>query len=411
VDAAGRTRWIVLWNAVAMNFFATGMAWTYVVVLVAPILGDLQLGLRDWGTLWSGVSMGALLGAVPAGVLGDRFGVRKVVTIGALAMAAALALRALAGDFAILLAAMVLFGVTLTLVATNLPKAIGLWFPAAELGLANGLALGGNGAGQGLATFLAPLLLAHTGGWRGLTFAIAAAVALLALLWAATVRDPVRAPQAATSPAAAPSILAGLGAILRIREVWLLAASYFFFLAGYIGVVGYLPTYLVTVQGFEPAQAGAMLSIVLAAYVVGSLILPAFSDRIGLRRWVYVPGVIVCGVMIIASSLLLGPGLVLVLAIWGFSAGGIALVFAVPLELARVGPALAGSAVGATLMAGFLGGFLSPMIGLALAEQNPLWAFVFWSSCYAASAACFFLLPETGSRGRAPAELLATPSR
>jgi len=404
----------VLWNAVAMNFFATGMAWTYVVVLVAPILGDLELGLRDWGTLWSGISMGALLGAVPAGVLGDRFGVRSVVTIGALAMAAALGLRALAADFATLLAAMVLYGVTLTLVATNLPKAIGLWFPARELGLANGLALGGNGAGQGLATFLAPLLLAHVGGWRGLTFAIAFAVAALALVWVATVRDPVRA-QPATTPAAsgteAPSIVAGLGSIFRIREVWLLAASYFFFLAGYIGVVGYLPTYLVTVQGFEPAQAGAMLSVVLAAYVVGSLILPAYSDRIGLRRRVYVPGVVVCGIMIIASSMLLGPALVLVLAVWGFAAGGIALVFAVPLELARVGPALAGSAVGATLMAGFLGGFLSPMIGLALAEANPLYAFVFWSGCYALSAACFFLLPETGSRGRASPDLLVTPSR
>ena len=65
-----------------MNFIATGMAWTYVVVIVGPILEDLHLGLRDWGTLWSGLSMGALLGALPAGGLGDRFGVRRVVALG-----------------------------------------------------------------------------------------------------------------------------------------------------------------------------------------------------------------------------------------------------------------------------------------------------------------------------------------
>lgn len=385
-----------------MNFFATGMAWTYIVVLVAPILGDLELGLRDWGTLWSGVSMGALLGAVPAGVLGDRFGVRSIVTIGGLAMAAALGLRAVAGDFATLLTSMVLFGFTLSLVATNLPKAIGLWFPPGELGLANGLALGGNGAGQGLATFVAPLLLAHVGGWRGLTGGIAIAVAVLAVVWFSTVRDPVRVePVPSGPPAATPSLFAGLAAILRIRDVWLLAASYLFFLAGYIGVVGYLPTYLVTVQGFEPARAGAMLTVVLSAYVIGSLTLPAFSDRIGLRRWVYIPGVIVSGLMIFASSVFVGLPLVLVLIVWGLSAGGIALVFAVPLELKTVGPALAGAAVGATLMAGFLGGFISPMIGLALAERNPLYGFAFWASCYAFSALCFFLLPETGSKGRA----------
>ncbi len=116
-------------------------------------------------------------------------------------------------------------------------------------------------------------------------------------------------------------------------------------------MVGYLPTYLVTVQGVEPASAGAMLTVVLAAYVLGSLTLPALSDRLGLRRSVYIPGVVLSGMMILASAQLVGWSLVAVLALWGVAAGGIALIFVVPLELASVGPALAGSAVGATLSA------------------------------------------------------------
>ena len=139
-----------------------------------------------------------------------------------------------------------------------------------------------------------------------------------------------------------------------------------------------------------------MLSVVLAAYVVGSLTLPAFSDRIGLRRRVYIPGVLICSAMVVACAELVGWPLVIALAVWGFAAGGIALVFVVPLELASVGPALAGSAVGATLSAGFLGGFLSPLVGLALAESAPLLAFAFFAGCYAASALCFAFLPETG---------------
>src|SRR5882672_11746401 len=235
-EAPPSTRWLVLGNVVAMNFLVTGMAWTYVVVIVTPILDDLGLGLRDWGTLWSALSLGALLGALPAGALGDRFGVRGVVAFGALAMAAALALRALGGGFATVLAAMLLYGFTLSVVSANLPKALGEWFPPAQLGLANGVALGGNGAGQGLAMFVAPLALAHVGGWRGLTVGLAGAVTALALIWAVTVRDRV-----APSAAAGSGIFAGLGAVLRIREVWLVAASYFFFLAGYLGVVAYLP--------------------------------------------------------------------------------------------------------------------------------------------------------------------------
>src|SRR5262249_58783406 len=98
-DTDGGSRWLVLANVVGMNFFVTGMAWIYVVVLVEPILKDLGLEQRDWSVLWSGLSMGALLGALPAGALGDRFGVRGVVTAGALAMAATLALRASGAAF------------------------------------------------------------------------------------------------------------------------------------------------------------------------------------------------------------------------------------------------------------------------------------------------------------------------
>lgn len=386
------TRWTVLANTVAMNFFATGMAWTYVVVLVAPILHDLGLGLRAWGTIWSGISMGALLGALPAGALVDRIGVRRSVALGALALAGALTLRGLADGLGTMLGSMILFGVALAVVATSLPKALGGAFPAAELGLANGVALAGNGAGQGVATFAAPLLAASVG-WRGITFAIAAVVALLGVVWAATVRE--HAPRVGASVTGAAS---GLAAVLRIRDVWILALCYLLFLGGYIGVVGYLPTYLVTVQGLAPAAAGLMLTVLLGAYLCGSLFLPALSDRIGLRRTLYVPGIALSAAMAFASALVTGAPLVLVMAVWGLAAGVIALVFAVPLELPAVGPALAGSAVGTIVMAGFVGGFVSPLVGLALVEVDPLYGFAFWAGCYLLSALLFLALPETGPR-------------
>ncbi|HTO72109.1 MAG TPA: MFS transporter [Myxococcota bacterium] len=384
-------RWLVLGNVFAMNFVVTGAAWIYVVVLVAPILADHGLALADWGLLWGGLSTGALLGSVPAGVLGDRYGVRRVVTLGALAMAGALTLRGVAPGFATLLGAMVLYGFTLSLVATNLPRALGLWFPAAELGMANGIALGGNGAGQGLAMYAAPLLVGHVGGWRGLTFALAAAVAVLALIWSALVRD-----RGEVAAASASDVFSGLAAALGIRDVWLLAGSYLFFLAGYLGIVAYLPTYLTTVRGLEPQQAGGMLTVVLVSYVVGSLILPGLSDRIGLRRAMYVPCIALAGAMVYASSAVVGAPLFGVMVVWGFAAGAIALVFVVPLELPSVGPAYGGAALGLTLMAGFLGGIFSPALGLWLAEREPLWAFAFWAGCYGLSALLFFLLPETG---------------
>src|SRR5262249_23533586 len=49
----GSFRWGVLINT--FLFFATafGMGWTYIVMLVPPILQELGLNIADWGTLWS----------------------------------------------------------------------------------------------------------------------------------------------------------------------------------------------------------------------------------------------------------------------------------------------------------------------------------------------------------------------
>jgi nitrate/nitrite transporter NarK len=294
----------------------------------------------------------------------------------------------------VVLASMVLYGVTLSLVSANLPKALGMWFPPEQLGLANGVALAGNGGGQGLATFMAPLAVGWAGGWRGLTSWLAVGVTALALVWGASVRERGPRPQPGDSLPGA-----GLVGALAVREVWLVAGSYFFFLAGYLGVVSYLPAYLVSARGLAAQQAGGMLSIVLASYVVGSLILPGFSDRIGRRKVVYVPGILLSGLMVYCASAFMGTTLVAVMVIWGFAAGAIALVFAVPLELPGIGPELAGSAIGATLLAGFLGGFVSPIAGLALAQRSPAAAFLFWAACYALSALAFALLPETGKAG------------
>jgi hypothetical protein len=85
---------------------------------------------------------------------------------------------------------------------------------------------------------------------------------------------------------------------------------------------------------------------------------------------------------------------------WGLAAGVVAILFVVPLELAGVGPAYAGSALGLALTAGFAGGFISPVVGSTLASTTPLAGIGFWAACYAGSALLFLLLPETGPRAR-----------
>jgi nitrate/nitrite transporter NarK len=389
-----RYRWWVLCLVVLANFFATGMAWFYIVVLVTDVCQDLGVGLVEFSKLWAGISLGAFLSSIAGGALGDKLGVRKVVGGGILLMGVALLWRAQAATFGAMLASMVLFGAAIAVVAPNLPKALGQWFPQREFGLANGAALSGNGAGQALALSVGPLLLAPLGGWRPITRLIGIVVLGLGVLWIATLRD------REGSVGGGVDALASLRTVMSVPSVWILSAAYMLFLGGYIGVVQYLPTYYEKVQGMPKAKAGGMMSLVLLAYIVGSLALPTVSDRLGLRKRVYVPGMLLTAGMVFAAAVVTGVPLVSVMIGWGLAAGVVAILFVVPLELPGVGSAYAGSALGLALTAGFGGGFVSPVVGSTLASATPLAGIAFWAACFAGSALLFLFVPETGPRAQ-----------
>ena len=388
-------RWWVLTNTFLIFTVAFGMGWTYIVMLVSQVLQDLGLAMTDWGALWSAIALGTMLSAIIGGALGDRFGVRWAVGLGVFFMGFFLTLRGTASSFITLYAWMFLFGVALAVTFSNVPKALGMWFPPKEFGLANGVTQAGYGAGAGLATVLTPLVLEAFGGWRRLTYFLGVLTMLLGVLWFFTIRDRI-------SPLAEGERQAGVGEalrrVLKVRDVWIVAGCYFLFLGGYIGLIGYAPTYFVSVRGMTPAAAGAVLSVVMWFYVPGTFIIPTLSDRIGLRKAFYCPGMLITGGLIFSAAFALGAPLWIVAVFWGFMAGSGALAFVVPLEMDGVGPALAGSALGVAVTAGYLGGFIAPLTCAWLVEINPVAGFAFGGGCFALSGVLFLLLQETGPR-------------
>ena len=79
-------RWVVLANGVLVFTVAFGFGWTYMVMVVAQVLADLELDLSSWATLWSAISFGTLVSAMVGGALGDRYGVQKIVGLGVVLM-------------------------------------------------------------------------------------------------------------------------------------------------------------------------------------------------------------------------------------------------------------------------------------------------------------------------------------
>ncbi len=378
-------RWWVLLNTFLVFSIAFGMGWTYIVMVAAEVIMDLNLTLMDWGTLWSAVSLGALVFAIIGGALGDRFGVRPIAGLGIVLMGSLLLLRATATDFASMYTWMFLFGTVQSLTFPNIPKALGMWFPPQEFGLANGITLAGYGAGAALVSWLSPVLLGLLGGWRNLSFLFGILSIGLGIFWWLTVRD---RPQAAAS-AAPVGVIPAMRQVLKVRDVWVIAGCYLFLLGGYIGFIGYAPTFFSTVRGLTPSATGVLISGFLWAAVVGNFLLPILSDRVGLRKIVYFWGILANGIFVVLMAYTSGPWLWLATLLAGFMAGAGAIAFVVPLEMAGIGPALAGSAVGVAVTAGSLGGVLSPLIGMSLVNAEPTAGFLFWGAAMCSQPCSF----------------------
>ena len=389
-------RWLVLANSALIFVVAVGYGQMHAATEANDILAELQLSLADWGALWSAISFGALVTSVLGGVLGDRFGVRRVICVGVLIMGCTLVLRGTATDFPQLYLWMFLFGVALALPFTNVPKALGLWFPQQELGLANGVVQAGYGLGGGLALLLTPLLLAQLGGWREVSYLLGVVILGIAVIWFCTV--PERSASAGAQPAV--GMKDALNRIVKIKDLWIVALCNLLMMGTFLGIMGYLPTYLQNEREMSPAAAGFVGSLVLWSYIGGALLLPALSDRLGLRRIVVGPAIAVAGACILLAAHLTGPPLWITAILWGATAGAAPLAFVIPLEMKGIGSAMAGSAIGIVVTAGYLGGWLSPIIGMGLAESQPLAGFIFWSGCYLVAACLFALVKETGPRAR-----------
>ena len=389
-------RWLVLANSALVFVVAVGYGQMHAATEANDILAELQLSLADWGALWSAISFGALVTSVLGGVLGDRFGVRRVICVGVLVMGCTLVLRGTATDFAQLYLWMFLFGVALALPFTNAPKALGLWFPQKELGLANGVVQAGYGLGGGLALLLTPLLLAQLGGWREVSYLLGVVILGIAVIWFCTV--PERTASAGAQPAV--GMKDALNRIVKIKDLWIVALCNLLMMGTFLGIMGYLPTYLQNEREMSAAAAGFVGSLVLWSYIGGALLLPALSDRVGLRRIVIGPAIAVAGACILLAAHLTGPPLWITAIVWGATAGAAPLAFVIPLEMKGIGSAMAGSAIGIVVTAGYLGGWLSPIIGMGLAESQPLVGFIFWSGCYLVAACLFALVKETGPKAR-----------
>jgi sugar phosphate permease len=266
----GRYRWVALGlGIVAQAAFAALL--TGFPALGPALRAEYDLSLSAFGAVLGAVTAGATFTLVPWGLLTDRIGERRSLTIGLAGAGLALGTSATGGS--LFLAGMLFLAGVLGAV-TNVAsgRVVMGWFDFAERGTAFGLRQAAVPLGGAIAAFTLPALAAGAGARAGL-LALGAGCLAGAMACGGWLRDPP-ASTAGGGPRRGP---------LRDRRIYRLAVASGLLVAAQAAVIGFVPLFLHEQRGVSEVGAGLALAVIQVVGIVLRVVAGLWSDRLGRR--------------------------------------------------------------------------------------------------------------------------------
>jgi MFS transporter, AAHS family, benzoate transport protein len=323
-----------------------------------------DLGRGDVGVLGSVALVGMLLGALLAGVLADRRGRRPALLIGVVVVSCGMLLCAAAPTPLLFGAGRLVVGLGAGIVLPTAAALIAEFAPPGRRNLYQGIAFGGIGVG-GLLSALAAMMLA------GADFRVLFLIGVLPpavlvpvlLRWLPESAEFILARERGEGARARGGVGVWLplftrGYAIRTALFW---STTFLSLLLLFGAYTWLPV-LMGRAGYSLGTSLAFLLTLNLGVVIGSLTAPWLADRLGRRKVIFVSFILAgAGFTLLAQ----GPPSALAYCLVGvIGAGAVNAQFLVNAFIAASYPTMhRGTALGAALGLGRLGGVLGPLYG------------------------------------------------
>jgi len=345
-------------------------------VITGELMRDFQISAAALGNLSAFYFYSYVAMQIPTGILADRWGPRRLLTLGTLAAAVGAVMFALSPNIVWAAAGRLLIGGSVAVAFVCLLKLAANWFAPHRFALVSGLALFCGIVGAVFAG--TPLrILVDLSGWRNVVLFSAAITVVIGVGTWLFVRD---CPHEKgfkdflhTPPATAEKhnsgIIADVFQVFTYRNVVLL-----FLVPG--GIVGSVLTfsglwgvpYLTTLHGVSSASAAMLTSTLLIAWAVGGPFFGWLSDKLKNRKKLYLTGCVIStagwATIVLAKDISLMQ-LIPILLLTGFSSGCIIISFAFVKESVPVH--LAGTVSGVINMGVMMGPMiLQPAVGWVL---------------------------------------------
>jgi len=366
--------WLI-WGLGAAFFFAEYLGRVAPEVVVSELMQTFHVSATSLGVLSGMFLWPYIIMQMPVGVLVDRFGPHKLLTVTAVICAVGCFIFGAAQSIFLAELGRFLMGFGAAFAFVGALKLATMWFCASRIGLLAGLtqALGMFGAALGVGPLASVVSVL---GWRTTMFLIGGILLVIAMLIGLIVRDhPGRMPQSEQPSEKLGSHISMWNALLEVLknpQSWL-NGLYLGFVFAPTGAFAELwgATYVTYNNGLPNTTAAEAISCIFLGWAVGGPIAGMLSDRI-CRRIPVMLGSAILSLVTMTAALYLPnlsvPMLFLLMFMYGVSNTGVGVSYALSGE---INPRrIAGTSLAFANMASIIiAGALQPLIGWFLDLQ------------------------------------------
>ena len=399
-------KWYILALSMLTYALIAGAQRMALPVLFKEISINLDLSLVSIGTIWGMDPLAGVFTALPGGLLADRFGVKRTLTVVCFLAGIFCALRGFSTSFLTMAAFMFLFGIIASVTPSIVPKTTAVWFSARQMDLTNALvniswSVGSMAAALTSASYLSPLL----GGWRNVLFVLGLPALVLGFLWLFTGREPRKHEVATDAVTQVPPLRQSLIKVAKMKEIWILGLLCMVMWGSNTGMFGYLPLYLRNI-GWAPESADGAITALMGATTVGMIPMVLLANRFGIQKAMFFSTLVVLTASLALLPLVKDVWVWVVIVVSGLlRSSQPALTNVLVFKTKGVGSVYSGTAIGLVSSVGMVGGTFAPAVGNSLSDISPGGPFFFWAGFSALGLPLYLILWKMWNRSDSAARL------
>lgn len=371
MEKKGKQGWIIVFVA---SFLA--LSASYAQYQLSPIamafMEQYGFTTAQYSSIFSAPLISNIFLCLIAGMIIDKYGIKKVVMIGVVLSAVGICGRMFVEGYSALWICMVLSGMSVMFLNSCSSKLFGSFFSPAKVGIAMGVFCA-------TTQLTMTVVVASTAMLPSVrtAFVIASAISVVAvILWGALMKEPRVSKEQQKQQV---SMGKCLKVVCKSWRLWIISVILICLMAANVGVNSFLPTAL-TERGVDTISAGVYSSALTFGNVFGSLLSPAIAALGTAFAWMMPVGV----VMVIAFFAT------------GFSMGSLMpLTLPLPLRLPEIGPTYAATAGGmVTTLEMLAASFLPSQVFIPLSGGNMKLFFIMNGILFAIAFLAVAILPN-----------------